>query len=124
MSDLYRMQLLEHYRHPNHWGILAAPDLRAELDNPTCGDRLAVGIRLAADGQTITDVAFTGEGCALAIAGASMLGDLIIGQKLSVAAALPKEKLLVEMGIDPGPTRLKCAILALAVTKQAMLLTE
>lgn len=118
MSDIYRQQILEHYKHPQHWGQLELPNKEAEVDNPTCGDRIEVDI--AIKNNHIEDLAFQGEGCAICIASSSILGDLLIGQPISKAKTFPKEKLLSELGIDPGPTRLKCALLPLEAAAKAL----
>lgn len=117
MSDLYRQQILEHYQHPEHWGELVQPDRTSEVDNPTCGDRLRVQVQLDQHNR-ILDIAFSGQGCAISIASASMLSNLLIGKTLAEAKAFAPADLLAELGIDPGPTRLKCALLSLSAVKQ------
>ena len=70
MDDLYRENILQHYKNPHHWGELAAPDLEADDLNPLCGDELKVQIKVDDDGK-IEDVAFSGHGCAISQASAS-----------------------------------------------------
>ena len=117
MDDFYREEILEHYTHPHHYGTLAQPDITHEENNPLCGDRVRFDIKLAEDGETIEDVRFSGVGCAISKASASMLTDLILGHTLAEIKALTKEDVLDELGIDLGPVRLKCALLPLKVVK-------
>ena len=117
MDDFYREEILEHYTHPHHYGTLEHPDISHEEDNPLCGDRIRFDIQLDADGETVQDVRFSGVGCAISKASASMLSDLLIGQTLEEIRALTNEDMLDELGIDLGPVRLKCALLPLKVVK-------
>jgi nitrogen fixation NifU-like protein len=117
MNDFYRKEILEHYTHPHHYGTLEEADISHEEDNPLCGDRVRFDIVLAEDGETVEDVRFSGVGCAISKASASMLSDLIIGRTLDEIRALTKEDILDELGIDLGPVRLKCALLPLKVVK-------
>jgi nitrogen fixation NifU-like protein len=117
MDDFYREEILEHYTHPHHYGTLEEPDISHEEDNPLCGDRIRFDIELDQDGETVKDVRFSGVGCAISKASASMLSDLLIGQTLDEIRALTNEDMLDELGIDLGPVRLKCALLPLKVVK-------
>lgn len=117
MDDFYREEILEHYTHPHHYGVLDHADITHEESNPLCGDRVRFDIRLDGDGQTIKDVRFSGVGCAISKASASMLSDLIIGRTLDEIKSLSKEDVLDELGIELGPVRLKCALLPLKVVK-------
>jgi nitrogen fixation NifU-like protein len=117
MDDFYREEILEHYTHPHNYGTLDHPDISHEESNPLCGDRVRFDIRLDGDGQTVADVRFSGVGCAISKASASMLSDLLIGQTLDEIKALTNEDILDELGIELGPVRLKCALLPLKVVK-------
>ncbi len=117
MDDFYREEILEHYTHPHHYGTLDDPDISHEENNPLCGDRIRFDIQLDQDGETVKDVRFSGVGCAISKASASMLSDLLIGQTLDEIKALTNEDMLDELGIDLGPVRLKCALLPLKVVK-------
>ena len=64
MDDLYREQILEHYKRPHNWGEMDEPDLEFEDSNPLCGDELRVMLRVGDDG-TVEDVRFSGHGCAI-----------------------------------------------------------
>jgi len=117
MDDFYREEILEHYTHPHHYGTLEHADISHEESNPLCGDRVRFDIQLDGDGETVTDVGFSGVGCAISKASASMLSDLILGKTLGEIKDLTKEDVLDELGIELGPVRLKCALLPLKVVK-------
>lgn len=121
MDSLYRENILEHYRQPHHRGTLAAPDAHVEVDNPLCGDRLSLDLQIS-DGA-ISDVAFTGRGCAISQASASILSDELIGMPVAEAAQLRTADLLELLGVEIGPARLKCALLALKGLKLALMQT-
>jgi nitrogen fixation NifU-like protein len=118
MDDLYRDEILEHYRRPHNFGTLEAPDAVFEGANPLCGDRitLMLGIR---DG-VVQDVAFTGRGCAISQASASMLTDEIKGKPLEDVARIGRDDVLEELGIEISPARLKCALLSLDTLQRAL----
>ncbi|MGH9173202.1 MAG: Fe-S cluster assembly sulfur transfer protein SufU [Vicinamibacterales bacterium] len=115
MSDLYREQILDHYRNPRNQGTLEPHDASFEDTNPLCGDRVRIDLRF--DGETISDIRFSGRGCAISQAAASMLTEMVAGQNLQDVRELGKDELLEELGIPISPARLKCALLPLKVLK-------
>ncbi len=117
MDDFYRDYILEHYRHPHNFGTLAHPDATAEDINPLCGDQIRMELKL--DDGVVSDVRFSGKGCAISQAAASMLTERIKGMKLADVAKLSKEIVLEDVGIGISPTRMKCAMLGLRVLKSA-----
>ena len=119
-ENLYREQILDHYKNPRGHGALADADARAEGMNPLCGDEITIAVAFADDGDTIRDVAFEGRGCAISQAATSMLMEMVKGRKASEVATMPKDDLLDEIGIPLTPIRLKCAILGLGVLKVAL----
>ncbi len=120
MDDFYKEYILDHYRNPRNFGRLDRPDAAAEDLNPLCGDRIRFELKVDDEGR-VTDVRFSGRGCAISQASASMLSESIVGQKLEDIARMPKEKVLENVGIGISPARLKCATLGLKVLKSAAL---
>jgi len=117
MDDFYRDYILDHYRNPRNFGTLDRADASAEDVNPLCGDQIRMEL-LVKDG-TVADVRFSGKGCAISQASASMLTESVKGMKLSDVAKLTKDAVLENVGIGISPTRLKCATLGLRVLKSA-----
>lgn len=115
MEDFYREYILDHYRSPRNRGTLEAPDITYQDSNPLCGDELRIDLRIADD--RVEDVKFSGRGCAISQASASMLTELIEGKTLDEVKQLTKEDVLEMLGIPLTPVRLKCALLGLKVLK-------
>ena len=117
MDELYKEYILDHYRTPRNFGHLDNPDAVAEDVNPLCGDEIRMELRLV--GGKVTDVRFSGKGCAISQASASMLTESIRGESLEDIATMSNERVLENVGIGISPTRMKCATLGLKVLKSA-----
>jgi nitrogen fixation NifU-like protein len=120
MDDMYREQILEHSKYPHNFGSLESPSVSHEELNPLCGDKVRLDLQIA-DG-VITDVRFSGRGCAISQASASLLTDELIGMPVESAKTYSKDDLLELIGIPLGknPVRLKCALLSLKALKAGL----
>jgi nitrogen fixation NifU-like protein len=119
MDDLYRDEILEHYRNPHNFGTLDEPTTVKEGANPLCGDRITLMLGIDESGH-VNDVKFTGRGCAISQASASMLTDEIKGKSLDDVAKLGKVDVLDNLGIEISPARMKCALLSLETLHGAL----
>src|SRR5215217_6872245 len=115
MDDLAQANLLDHYRHPRNQGVIEHPTVSREEHNPLCGDRVRLDL-LIKDGL-IEDLRFSGRGCTISQASASMLTEELKGRSIEEAKAFDKEQLLELIGIPIGYTRMKCALLSLKALK-------
>lgn len=114
-SEIYKDIILDYYRNPRNFGDLPEPDVRAKDSNPLCGD--VIEMQLKIKGGKVDDIRFKGKGCAISQASASMLTEAVKGKTLDEIKAMGKPNVLELLGIDPGPTRIKCALLGLKVLK-------
>lgn len=115
-ADIYREIILDYYRNPRNFGKLENPDISMRDSNPLCGDELEMHINIK--DNKVSDVKFTGKGCAISQASASMLTELIMGKDFEYVKKLAKEDILDNLGLpDLGPARIKCALLSLKVLK-------
>lgn len=113
--NIYQEELLDHYENPSNYGTLPNPDISHEEDNPLCGDRIRID--LGVEDGIIKKVRFSGHGCTISLAAASMLTEEIAGKSLSEVKQLSREDILEMIGIPLGPVRVKCALLPLKVLK-------
>jgi nitrogen fixation NifU-like protein len=111
-SDMYRQQILDHYKNPRNYGELDDADFSHVGENPSCGDTIRVDVRLEEDGDTIDYVAFSGDGCAISQAAASLLTEALPGTTLSELDEMDRDDVVEMLGVDISPMRIKCAVLA------------
>jgi nitrogen fixation NifU-like protein len=122
MDDLYRDYILEHYRRPHNFGVIDAPTTSYEGANPLCGDRITMQLGVA--NGVVERVGFTGRGCAISQASASLLTDEIKNKPVGDVAAFRADDLLDLLGIDISPARLKCAMLSHDTLQKALAETD
>lgn len=117
MEDFYREYILEHYKYPRNRGTLDNPTISQEETNLLCGDRVRLDLLIV--NNIIEKIYFSGQGCAISMASASILTEAITGKTLDEARAFGKEQLLDLIGIplDKNPARIKCALLSLKTLK-------
>ncbi|MGX7202089.1 SUF system NifU family Fe-S cluster assembly protein [Enterococcus plantarum] len=135
LDNLYRQVILDHSSHPHHHGTLAESSKKIEMNNPTCGD--VIELQVAIEDNVIKDIAFSGSGCSISTASASMMTDAVIGKTLAEAEKLaedfsqlvqgndvPEEEKLGDAamlsGVAKFPARIKCATLAWKALEQAV----
>jgi nitrogen fixation NifU-like protein len=128
MDKKFVQELLgDHSRNPRNYGELESPDIEAEMTNPQCvgpthpdGDRVRLQATLSDDGTTVETVGFTGEGCTLSQAGASLLSEAMVGASVSEITEWDAEYIEKHVGMDLTPSRLHCAELILTAFRQAV----
>ncbi|WP_181691032.1 iron-sulfur cluster assembly scaffold protein [Natronomonas sp. LN261] len=119
-SDMYRQQILDHYKNPRNYGELEDPDIEHVGENPMCGDTIKMFVELADDGDTIERVRFVGDGCAISQASASMLSGELHGKSLETVEAMDRDDVADMLGVELSPMRIKCAVLAEKVAQDAI----
>jgi nitrogen fixation NifU-like protein len=111
-SDMYRQQILEHYKSPRNYGELEEPTFTHVGENPMCGDTIEMDVVLDDAEETIERVAFRGDGCAISQASASMLSEELVGMSIEELHDLDRDDVIDMLGVDISPMRVKCAVLA------------
>ena len=115
-ESIYREQIIDLYEHPLNYGRLETADWSYEEDNPLCGDVIRIDVKLD-DQNRIAEVAWSGDGCAISQAAASLLTEEIKGMALEEVRAFDKDELLELVGVKLSMARIKCALLSLKVLK-------
>lgn len=115
---MYANTILDYYRNPRNYGVIDNASASARDVNPLCGDKLEMCIKV--DNGKISDVKFTGSGCAISQASASMLTEMALGKNVEDARSMTKDDMLDMLGIQISHVRIKCALLGLKVFKLAL----
>jgi nitrogen fixation NifU-like protein len=123
-SDMYRQQILDHYKNPRNKGEIEDATFTHVGENPSCGDTIRMDVKLEADGETIEGVRFSGDGCAISQAAASMLTQRLPGTTLSELKAMDRDDVTEMLGVDISPMRIKCAVLAEKVAQDGAKIYE
>ncbi len=118
MLDIYADIILDHYKNPHNFGTIKEPDASAIDVNPLCGDEIEMHLKVG--DSKIFDIKFTGRGCAISQASASMLTELAIGKTLEEIKRMERKDIIDLLGIELSHARIKCAMLSLKVLKLAV----
>jgi nitrogen fixation NifU-like protein len=111
-SDMYRQQILDHYKNPRNYGEIDGATYTHTGENPMCGDTIEMDVVLDDDDEVIERVAFRGDGCAISQASASMLSERLAGMAVEELRAMDRDDIVDMLGVDISPMRVKCAVLA------------
>ena len=114
-NSIYREIIMEHYKNPANRGTLDPSDFSYQDVNPLCGDEIRIDVRVQDD--RVSEIKFSGRGCAVSQASASILTEMVEGKTLDEVKAIGRDELLDEIGIPVSPARMKCAMLGLKVLK-------
>ncbi|MBY4574767.1 SUF system NifU family Fe-S cluster assembly protein [Gordonia paraffinivorans] len=139
MEQMYQEVILDHYKHPHGRGLREPYGAEVHHVNPTCGDEVTLRVAVSADGSTIDDVSYDGQGCSISQASTSVLHDLIVGKPVEESLAIVESfnAMMTSRGRDPGdedvigdgiafsgvskyPARVKCALLGWMAFKDAL----
>ena len=123
-SDMYRQQILDHYKNPRNYGELEDADIEHVGENPMCGDTIKIFVELADDDETIEHVSFVGDGCAISQASASMLSGELQGHSLESVRGMDRDDIIDMLGVELSPMRIKCAVLAEKVAQDGIAIHE
>ncbi|MHA2852526.1 Fe-S cluster assembly sulfur transfer protein SufU [Paenibacillus lautus] len=126
LDDLYRRVIMDHYKNPRNRGKFEEDAVTIDLNNPTCGDRIS--LQLKVENGVVADAKYTGEGCSISMSSASMMTDAVKGRTLDEAISLADrfsslmkgdevefdeyEDIEALSGVNKFPARIKCATLA------------
>jgi nitrogen fixation NifU-like protein len=111
-SDMYRQQILDHYKNPRNYGEIDGATYTHTGENPMCGDTIEMDVVLDDEDEVIERVAFRGDGCAISQASASMLSERLAGMAVEELRAMDRDDIVDMLGVDISPMRVKCAVLA------------
>jgi nitrogen fixation protein NifU and related proteins len=117
-QKLYSDTLLDHFRNPRNYGSLPSPDTVYEEFNPLCGDRIRIELKIS--DNRIAAARFVGDGCAISIAAASLLTELVLGVEIAPGGMISDEELIASLNSDIKPSRMKCALLPLEALRSCV----
>ncbi|HLD15927.1 MAG TPA: SUF system NifU family Fe-S cluster assembly protein [Candidatus Nanoarchaeia archaeon] len=122
MEDIYRENIMDHYKNPRNFGKLENANIEFHDYNPLCGDEITV--QLKTNGDEIKGIKFSGRGCALSMATASILTEEIKGKAIKDVEKLTNEDIFKMIGINVSPSRIKCVLLSLSAIKKGVKLND
>lgn len=123
-SDMYRQQILDHYKNPRNYGEMTDASFEHVGENPMCGDTIKLFVQLADDDETIEGVSFIGDGCAISQASASLLSGKLRGMTLEEVRAMDRDDIVDMLGVEISPMRIKCAVLVEKVAQDGAAIYE
>ena len=118
MIDMYQEELLDHYKNPRNAGSLSNPDIEFSDTNPLCGDEIKVTAKIK--NETIEDIKFDARGCAISVAAASKLSEVLKNKPISEIKRMDNKEVLDLLGVPISPMRLKCALLSLRALQKGI----
>ncbi|MFA4873026.1 MAG: iron-sulfur cluster assembly scaffold protein [Patescibacteria group bacterium] len=118
MASLYREEILDHYKHPRNFGVLDNPTVTVDEDNSTCGDQMKIALKV--HNGVLAGILWSGSGCALSMAGASMLSEYIKGKKMYDIESITESDILQMMGGTITQGRINCALLCLRTLQKGL----
>ena len=116
--NIYRDNLIDHYTNPRNYGVLSKSDTKVQVENTSCGDLINIQIKVLKD--KLTQIKFTGEGCAVAIACTSILTEHLINKSIDYAKGFTYKDLEKLVGIEFTSSRIKCANLGLEALQSSL----
>ena len=120
-SDLYQEQILDHYKHPRHKEVLVKFDFKHRELNPVCGDDLTFYVKIDKKRKKVIEhISFTGQGCAISQASASLLAEELQGKTMLELEQLNPKNIYSLLGIEISPGRVKCALLCLTTLHKGL----
>jgi nitrogen fixation NifU-like protein len=123
-SDMYRQQILDHYKYPRNYGELKNPTFSHTGENTSCGDEYTIDVELDSEDKIIVAISFRGEGCAISKASASMLSEVVIGKTIEEVYGMGRDDIIELLGVEVTPMRIKCAVLAEKIIQEGLQLYE
>jgi nitrogen fixation NifU-like protein len=117
--SIYQEMILDHYHNPRNFGKMEHPSHSISVSNPLCGDKIEMAVKEIHG--VVEDIKYSGEGCAISMASASMLTEYVKGKEVNELKKLTPEIIISMLGIELSPNRLKCALLSLEALKKVLL---